>query len=80
MESSFRCASRSDAGTPTTAFDLCKLAANIQTSSLNVCRNDAENAVGQILIFRVGIFLHVLMLHGLVEKPLDFRNSHSDRC
>ena len=47
MESSFRCASRSDAGTPTTAFDLLKLAANILNVSWKVYRNDAKNLVGQ---------------------------------
>jgi len=36
METGIRCATRSDAGTPTTAFDLCELKSNIQTASSKV--------------------------------------------
>jgi len=37
-----RCLSRSGAGIPITAFDTCKLAANVQTRASIICRTDAD--------------------------------------
>jgi hypothetical protein len=82
MVSNFRCASRSDAEIPTTAIDLCKLAANIQTRFSNVCRKGSENVVGNSLIFCVGHFLRGKPaasdggILSLISIPSEARSSH----
>jgi len=62
MESKCRCASRSDAEAPTTAFDLCKLTANIQTGSSKVCRKNADTSCRK---------LPTNCVHGWVEVGLE---------
>ena len=58
MKSKSGCASRSDAGNMSTAYDLCTLRANIRFRSEKVCRKNADKSCRNIPTKRVGIFLH----------------------